>query len=98
MVLPSHGENFGLSLVESLSCSKPVLTTRKVGIHSKITDYKAGLVSNDTSEDFAIILQKFYKYNNKQLKILSKNSSNCFDKEFNISKKYFLAEYLRLNK
>ena len=98
MVLPSHGENFGLSLVESLSCSKPVLTTRKVGIHSKITDYKAGLVSNDTPEDFAIILQKFYKYNNKQLKILSKNSSNCFDKEFNISKKYFLAEYLRLNK
>ena len=27
MVLASHGENFGVALVEAMSCSKPVLTT-----------------------------------------------------------------------
>ena len=33
MVLASRGENFGVALVESLSCSKPVLTTNKVNIY-----------------------------------------------------------------
>ena len=32
MLLASHGENFGVSLVESLSMSRPVITTNKVNI------------------------------------------------------------------
>ena len=36
MVLCSNGENFGVSLVESLSLGKPVLTTNKVNIYNKI--------------------------------------------------------------
>jgi len=39
MVLPSHGENFGVALVESLSCSKPVLTTNKVNIYKEILKF-----------------------------------------------------------
>ena len=36
MLLPSYGENFGISVVESLACSTPVLTTNKVNIYNDI--------------------------------------------------------------
>ena len=52
MVLSSHGENFGVSIVESLSCGKPVLITNKVNIFKIILSYQAGLVSNDNAKVF----------------------------------------------
>ena len=39
MVLCSYGENFGVSLVESLRLSKPVITTDKVNIYKSIIKY-----------------------------------------------------------
>ena len=41
MVLASHGENFGVSLVESMSLSRPILTTNKVNIFNEIKNYKS---------------------------------------------------------
>ena len=46
MLLASHGENFGVSLVESLSMSRPVITTNKVNI-LRIEDSDAGFISNN---------------------------------------------------
>ncbi len=87
MLLPSHGENFGVSLVESLCFSRPVLTTNKVNIYKDILHYNAGLVSNNTVKSFTKILKKFDNYDNKILHKLSKNSFNCFDKNFNLRNK-----------
>ena len=87
MVLSSHGENFGVSLAESLSCSKPVLTTYKVNIYDHIIKYDAGLISKNTVPDFTKILEKFHKFNDLRLKIISKNSLICFNKEFNLNAK-----------
>jgi len=87
MVLSSHGENFGVSLVESLCCSKPVLTTNKVNIYEEIIKYDAGLISKNTVADFTKILEKFHKFNDLRLKITSKNSLICFNKEFNLNTK-----------
>ena len=87
MVLSSHGENFGVSLVESLCCSKPVLTTNKVNIYEEIIKYDAGLISKNTVSDFTKILEKFHKFDDLRLKIISKNSLICFNKEFNLNAK-----------
>jgi|TARA_B100001057_G_scaffold500452_1_gene615606 glycosyltransferase involved in cell wall biosynthesis len=95
MVLSSHGENFGISLVEALSCAKPVLTTYKVGIYKDILKYKAGFISKDKPNDFAKILEKFKLLKKNDLKKLSYNSYNCFDKNFNIKKNYYLAKFLK---
>ena len=95
MVLPSHGENFGVSLAESMSCSKPVLTTFKVNIYKEILKYKAGLVSKNNINEFSKILKKFYFLNKKQTQQMSVNSLNCFNENFNlISTNNKLANFL----
>ncbi len=87
MVLPSHGENFGVSLVESLSCSRPVITTNKVNIYDKILQNKSGLVSKNKTEAYTKILLKFHNLSEKEKKKYSKNSLKCFNNNFNIDNK-----------
>ena len=84
-ILPSHGENFGVSLIESLSLSKPVITTNKVNIYKEILKYKAGLVSNNTTNSFKKIFSEFDKYNSKKLNKMSINAKKCFDDKFNLN-------------
>lgn len=96
MVLSSHGENFGVSIVESLSCSKPVLTTNKVNIHREITRYEAGFISKNNTSSYLTILKKFNGLNKNQLKKLSKNSLRCFNDNFNLnSSKNNLSDLLQ---
>ena len=85
MLLSSHGENFGVSLVESLSFGKPVLTTHKVGISNEISKFKAGLLAKDETNSFSNILKKFNNLNKNNLRKLSNNSYRCFKKNFDIS-------------
>ena len=99
MVLSSHGENFGVSIVESLSCSKPVLSTNKVNIYKKIIKYKSGYISKDNVDSFFSILKKFHNLNKKQLIKLSKNSLKCFNDNFNLeTNKKSLANFLNNTK
>lgn len=47
-MLPSHQENFGLSIVEALACGVPVLITKRVNIWREIVGAGAGFASEDT--------------------------------------------------
>ena len=87
MVLSSHGENFGVSLIESLSCGKPVLTTYKVNIYPNILEKKCGFISKNNIKDFTKILFKFNNLNKAKHKILSENSIKCFNDNFSLDKK-----------
>ncbi len=87
MVLPSHGENFGVALVESLSMSKPVITTFKVNIFKQIIKHNAGIISNDNFKDFSKALIHFNSFTKIKKKVLSKNAFNCFNKNFNLNVK-----------
>lgn len=49
-VLPSHQENFGIAVVESLSMGRPVLITNQVNIWPDIEADQVGLVDDDTLE------------------------------------------------
>ena len=96
MVLCSNGENFGVSLVESLSLGKPVLTTSKVNIYDKIKKYNCGLISKNDSISFANILNEYFKSNSKTLENYSKNSIECFNKEFNLENNInIFSDYLK---
>lgn len=96
MVLASNGENFGVALAESLSCSRPVLTTYKVNIYKEILKHKAGFVSKNSVNDFSKILEKFNNFNKVKKRQLSKNSLICFNKNFNLEyKNNILAKFLK---
>jgi glycosyltransferase involved in cell wall biosynthesis len=85
MVLSSHGENFGISLAESLCLGKPVLTTDKVNIFKEILNFNAGYVAKNRIDSFIKILKKYDNLNKTELKKLSNNSINCFNKNFDLS-------------
>lgn len=85
MVLPSHGENFGVALVESLSMSRPVITTNKVNIYKDLLKYKAGIISNDNLKSFTNSLINFNSLTKNQKINLSQNSLKCFNDNFNLA-------------
>jgi glycosyltransferase involved in cell wall biosynthesis len=58
-VLPSHQENFGISVVEALACDKPVLISNKVNIWREIAQDGAGLVEADSVDGTARLLNRF---------------------------------------
>ena len=56
-VLPSYGENFGISVVEAMACGLPVLISDKVGIWREIAEAEAGIVTTCQSEKIANAIQ-----------------------------------------
>jgi glycosyltransferase involved in cell wall biosynthesis len=49
-ILPSHQENFGIAIVESLAAGRPVLISNQVNIWQDIKGAGVGLVDDDTLE------------------------------------------------
>lgn len=58
-ILPSHQENFGIAVVESLACGKPVLISNKINIWREIEEDGVGIVEDDTQEGVDRLLKKW---------------------------------------
>ncbi len=82
--LPSHQENFGISVAESLSCGTPVLISNKVNIFYEIKKYRAGFIDDNTIEGTTRSLKKWKQINNRDYKQMSLNSLKCFKDNFKI--------------
>jgi len=59
-VLPSHQENFGFAVVESLAVGRPVLISNQVNIFADIESDGAGLVEEDTLEGTERLLRRWF--------------------------------------
>jgi glycosyltransferase involved in cell wall biosynthesis len=59
-ILPSHQENFGIAVIESLAVGCPVLVSNQVNIWQQIADDRVGLVDDDTLEGTERLLRGWF--------------------------------------
>lgn len=84
-VLPSHQENFGLSVVEALSCGLPVLISNKVNIWREIDLDRAGHVESDDLEGTLRLLQSWMSTKPESNRVMRAAALRCFTSRFEIS-------------
>jgi glycosyltransferase involved in cell wall biosynthesis len=61
LVLPSHQENLGIAVVESLAVGRPVLISNQVNIWPAIEGDGVGLVDDDTLEGTERLLRRWFE-------------------------------------
>jgi glycosyltransferase involved in cell wall biosynthesis len=81
-VLPSHQENFGMAVVEALSCSTPVLISDKVNIWREIEKDDAGLVETDTLEGTRRLLERWISLPEAERLPMRQRARSCFGNRF----------------
>jgi len=86
MILPSHQENFGLVVPESLACSTPVLISNKVNIWREVQDAKGGLVAEDTIVGTRHLIEQWCTYSAKQKTAMRINAYQTFTTKFAIQR------------
>ena len=83
-VLPSHQENFGISVVEALACGTPVLITNKVNIWREIVADGGGLTENDDLEGASRLLELWAGMSLEERAAMGERARQCFLNHFNI--------------
>ena len=85
-VLPSHQENFGIAVVEALSCGKPVLISDKVNIWREIIEDGAGSVAPDTQEGTEKLLADWLARPASEREAMGSRAQRCFESRYQIDR------------
>jgi glycosyltransferase involved in cell wall biosynthesis len=80
--LPSHQENFGIVVAESLSIGCPVLISDKVNIHQEVSRDHGGFVETNTVEGTYNLLKKWNKLSFETKEGFRISARACFIKNF----------------
>ena len=82
--LPSHQENFGIAVAESLACGVPVLISREVNIWREIQAANAGFVAPDTLQGAASLLSRWQQLPETERRAMRQNARHSFRQHFDI--------------
>ena len=96
-ILPSHQENFGISVAESLACALPVLITNKVNIWREVQLHGAGMVETDDQEGICILLERWLALSAAERASMSAAALECFRTRFDIEQTAGMFVRLLLN-
>jgi glycosyltransferase involved in cell wall biosynthesis len=98
-VLPSHQENFGIVVAESLACGTPVLISNQVNIWREIEETGSGLVRPDTIEGTVGLLRSWLEMSAGQRGRMADRTEAAFAEHFSLCRTaeslHLLAEALR---
>lgn len=81
-ILPSHQENFGIVVVESLACSKPVLISDKVNIWHEIDKAGAGIVKSDSVEGTLQLFEAWGQLTNEEKLTMQLKAKTLFEEKY----------------
>jgi glycosyltransferase involved in cell wall biosynthesis len=81
-ILPSHQENFGISVVEALACKKPVLISDKINIWKEIINKEGGLVNTDSFRGTKELLYNWLSLSSDEKSKMSVHARKVFEEHF----------------
>lgn len=84
-ILPSHQENFGISVAEALSAGLPVLISNRVNTWREVQTDCAGYVDTDDVEGTTRLIQRWLHAPAKERSLMRSNARACFLRRFEIS-------------
>ena len=85
-ILPSHQENFGMSVAEALSFGVPVLISNRVNIWREIDADRAGYVENDDLQGTLRLIERWLNTNEAERATMRENARRCFQSRFEINR------------
>ncbi len=83
-VLPSHQENFGISVVESLAAKRPVLISNQVNIWPEIQGDGVGLVDDDTADGTERLLRAWIDTLPKEREAIAARAYSTFLRRYSL--------------
>ncbi|WP_227687029.1 glycosyltransferase [Spirosoma arboris] len=81
-ILPSHQENFGIAVAESLACSKPVLISNQVNIWREIEVGQGGIIFSDSLEGTQTALEQWFSLSLNQKKVMGLQAKAVYESKF----------------
>ena len=84
-VLPSHQENFGMSVVEALAAALPVLISNRVNIWREIEANRAGYIDNDDLAGTTRLIERWRQTSAEDRAAMRENARKCFERRFEIN-------------
>lgn len=85
-ILPSHQENFGMSVVEALAAGVPVLISDRVNIWREIEGDRAGYVEKDDAPGTRRLIQRWRDASPAARDEMRANARECFARRFHIDR------------
>lgn len=83
-ILPSHQENFGISVVEALACSKPVLISNQINVWREIEQGGGGFVGDDTVQGIKRMLLQWVSLSASKRLEMSENALQVYERNYNV--------------
>ncbi len=83
-VLPSHQENFGLSVAEALACGVPILMSNRVNIWREVQEDGAGFIDTDDVPGTERLLRRWFETPKPERATMQRRAAECFAKRFEI--------------
>jgi glycosyltransferase involved in cell wall biosynthesis len=86
LILPSHQENFGVSVAEALLAGRPVLLSYSVNIWPEIENDGVGLADDDTLEGTERLLQRWFRLPAAEQAAMAARAQPCFAARFSMQR------------
>lgn len=85
-VLPSHQENFGISVVEALCVGRPVLISNQVNIWPEIEADGVGLIEDDTLDGTERLLRRWFQLSPVEKDAMAGRARACFLRQYTMNR------------